>query len=216
MKLNKLKLLNFKSHLDSRWNFDNNIVCFIGDNGSGKTNILDAIHYLSLTKSYFNSRDSVNIHFDNIFFTISGDFEINNVISNVVCSYQKDNLKKAIKNNGKKYKRFSDHIGLFPLVIISPSDSDLITLGSDLRRKFLDGIISQFDHSYLENLLVYNKAVTQRNALLKYFQKNRTFNQDQLDSWNGQLVKYGEVLFEKRQKLIYDLTPVFQKYYQQK
>jgi DNA replication and repair protein RecF len=104
---------------------------------------------------------------------------------------------------------------MFPLVIISPSDSNLITLGSDLRRKFLDGIISQFDHPYLETLLIYNKAITQRNALLKYFSRQRTFNQDQLDVWDDQVVKYGNVLYEKRKQLIEQLTPVFQRYYQQ-
>tara|TARA_Y100000739_G_C20592358_1_gene458565 strand:+ start:437 stop:1543 length:1107 start_codon:yes stop_codon:yes gene_type:complete len=212
--LKELSVVNFKNFLGVEISLNPKINCFVGNNGQGKTTILDAIYYLSFCKSFLNPIDSQNINYEDAFFVLQGEYERVGKIERVYCGFKKGQ-KKKIKRNKKEYEKLADHIGLFPLVIISPSDSDLITLGSDLRRKFLDGIISQFDHSYLENLLIYNKAVIQRNALLKYFQKNRKFNQDQLDSWDNQLVKYGEVLFEKRKKLIQDLTPVFQKYYKQ-
>jgi len=210
--LKVLSAVNFKNFLGVEIPLNPKINCFVGNNGQGKTTILDAIYYLSFCKSFLNPIDSQNINYNDAFFVLQGEYERFGKTERIYCGLKKGQ-KKIFKRNKKEYEKLADHIGLFPLVIISPSDSDLITLGSDLRRKFLDGIISQFDHAYLENLLIYNKAVNQRNALLKYFQKNRTFNQDQLDSWDNQLVKYGELLFEKRQKLIRDLTPVFQKYY---
>ncbi len=214
MILKELSAVNFKNFLGVEISLNPKINCFVGNNGQGKTTILDAIYYLSFCKSFLNPIDSQNINHKDAFFVLQGEYERSGKTERIYCGLKKGQ-KKIFKRNKKEYEKLSDHIGLFPLVIISPSDSDLITLGSDLRRKFLDGIISQFDSVYLENLLIYNKALNQRNALLKYFQKNRTFNQDQLDSWDNQLVKYGEVLYEKRQKLIQDLAPVFQKYYQQ-
>ncbi len=214
MILKELSAVNFKNFSGVEISLNPKINCFVGNNGQGKTTILDAIYYLSFCKSFLNPIDSQNINHKDAFFVLQGKYERSGKTERIYCGLKKGQ-KKIFKRNKKEYEKLSDHIGLFPLVIISPSDSDLITLGSDLRRKFLDGIISQFDSVYLENLLIYNKAVNQRNALLKYFQKNKTFNQDQLDSWDNQLVNYGEVLFEKRQELIQELTPVFQKYYQQ-
>ncbi len=214
MILKELSAVNFKNFSGVEISLNPKINCFVGNNGQGKTTILDAIYYLSFCKSFLNPIDSQNINYKDAFFVLQGEYERAGKTERIYCGLKKGQ-KKIFKRNKKEYEKLSDHIGLFPLVIISPSDSDLITLGSDLRRKFLDGIISQFDSVYLENLLMYNKAVNQRNALLKYFQKNRIFNQDQLDSWDNQLVKYGEILFEKRKSLIQELTPVFQKYYQQ-
>lgn len=214
MILRELSAVNFKNFLGVEITLNPKINCFVGNNGEGKTTILDAIYYLSFCKSFLNPIDSQNINYNDAFFVLQGEYERSGKTERIYCGLKKGQ-KKVFKRNKKEYEKLSDHIGLFPLVIISPSDSDLITFGSDLRRKFLDGIISQFDSVYLENLLIYSKAVNQRNALLKYFQKNRTFNQDQLDSWDNQLVKYGEVLYEKRKKLIQELTPVFQRYYNQ-
>ncbi len=214
MILKELSVVNFKNFKGVEVSLNSKINCFVGNNGQGKTTLLDAIYYLSFCKSFLNPIDSQNINRFENFFILQGEYDRDGKTERVHCGLKKGQ-KKSFKRNKKEYEKLSDHIGLFPLVIISPSDSDLISLGSDLRRKFLDGIISQFDHAYLETLITYNKAVTQRNALLKYFQKNRTFNQDQLDIWDIQLVKHGEVLFQKRKKLIEDLTPVFQKYYQQ-
>ena len=214
MILKKISVINFKNFKGIEVSLNPKINCFVGNNGQGKTTLLDAIYYLSFCKSFLNPIDSQNINFTENFFLLQGEYERENKIERINCGIKKGQ-KKSVKRNKKEYEKLSDHIGLFPLVIISPGDSDLIALGSDLRRKLLDGIISQFDAVYLETLIIYNKAVTQRNALLKYFQKNRTFKQDQLDVWDIQLVKYGNVLHEKRQKLIEELTPVFQKYYRQ-
>ena len=213
MKLNKLKLLNFKSHLESRWKFDKDIICFIGDNGSGKTNILDAIYYLSLTKSYFNSKDSMSVYFDNPFFTVSGDFKIKEVVSNVVCSYQKGNLKKVVKNNGKKYKRFSDHIGLYPVIFISPTDLKLITDPSDIRRRFIDSSISQLNPNYLKKIISYNKFLLQRNHLLKNYIRIGKLDNETINIYNDSLIKIGTYIYNERKKYLQDILPIFQRKY---
>ena len=212
MKLKNLRLLNFKNHLDSHWEFNNRINCFVGDNGSGKTNILDAIHYLSLTKSYFNSNDSTSINFDSDFFTIKGSFEKKDNFSNIVCNV-KVGSNKSLKNNEKKYKRFSDHIGNYPVVFISPTDTNLIYDNSDTRRKYVDSGISQFDSVYLQNLISYNKTLKQRNKLLKQFTTTNTFDPFTLETYDELLIKYGEIIFCEREKYLKKLTPVFQQYY---
>jgi DNA replication and repair protein RecF len=212
--LKELSVVNFKNFKGIEVSLNPKINCFVGNNGQGKTTLLDAIYYLSFCKSFLNSIDTQNVNMEESFFVLQGEYEREEKIERVYCGLKKGQ-KKVFKRNKKEYEKLADHIGMFPLVIISPSDSNLITLGSDLRRKFLDGIISQFDHPYLETLLIYNKAITQRNALLKYFSRQRTFNQDQLDVWDDQVVKYGNVLYEKRKQLIEQLTPVFQRYYQQ-
>ena len=214
MVLKELSVVNFKNFKGIEVALNPKINCFVGNNGQGKTTLLDAIYYLSFCKSFLNSIDTQNVNMEESFFVLQGEYEREEKIERVYCGLKKGQ-KKVFKRNKKEYEKLADHIGMFPLVIISPSDSNLITIGSDLRRKFLDGIISQFDHPYLETLLIYNKAITQRNALLKYFSRQRTFNQDQLDVWDDQVVKYGIVLYEKRKQLIEQLTPVFQRYYQQ-
>lgn len=214
MVLKELSVVNFKNFKGIEVSLNPKINCFVGNNGQGKTTLLDAIYYLSFCKSFLNSIDTQNVNMEESFFVLQGEYEREEKTERVYCGLKKGQ-KKVFKRNKKEYEKLADHIGMFPLVIISPSDSNLITLGSDLRRKFLDGIISQFDHPYLETLLIYNKAITQRNALLKYFSRQRTFNQDQLDVWDDQVVKYGNVLYEKRKRLIEQLTPVFQRYYQQ-
>ncbi|MBT6808557.1 MAG: DNA replication/repair protein RecF, partial [Flavobacteriales bacterium] len=176
MKLKNLRLLNFKNHEDSRWDFNERVNCFIGDNGCGKTNVLDAIHYLSLTKSYFNSQDSVSVNFDSDFFTIKGSFEKDEINSDIICNVS-EKTSKSLKINDKRYKRFSDHIGSFPVVFISPTDTNLITENSDTRRRYIDSGISQFDSGYLKNLISYNKTLKQRNKLLKHFAETNTFDE---------------------------------------
>ena len=212
MKLKNLRLLNFKNHLDSSWEFNDRVNCFVGDNGSGKTNILDAIHYLSLTKSYFNSSDSTSINFNSEYFTIKGSFIRENSFSNIVCNV-KDGFPKSVKNNDKKYKRFSDHIGNYPVVFVSPTDTSLITEHSDSRRKYLDSGISQFNNFYLRTLISYNKTIKQRNKLLKHFLLSNTFDKTTLSTYNELLVKYGSIIFSERKKYLEKFVPVFQKYY---
>tara|TARA_R110002051_G_scaffold8755_1_gene35955 strand:+ start:53712 stop:54791 length:1080 start_codon:yes stop_codon:yes gene_type:complete len=212
MLLRQLSLINYKNFESKELVFDAKINCFVGDNGIGKTNILDSIYHLSFGKSYFNPIASQNIRHGSDFFVIDGTFEKENREEKIVCSLKRNN-KKIIKRNGKAYDRFADHIGLLPLVIISPADRDLIIEGSDTRRKFIDGVISQSDKSYLQNLINYNKVVSQRNALLKYFAVNRTFNKDNLAVYNEQLHTYGTEIYKKRTVFLEAFIPIFQEQY---
>ena len=213
MHLKRIQLINYKNFTTKSLNFDVKINCLVGNNGVGKTNILDAIYHLSQTKSYFNPITSQNIKHNEEFFMIEGTFSDDNQEENIVCSYKKGQ-KKIIKRNGKAYERFSEHIGSIPLVIISPIDRDLIIDGSAIRRKFLDHVISQSDKVYLLDLISYHKVLLQRNALLKYFAKNRTFNEDTLSVYNEQLVKYAENIHKKRSVFISEIIPIFKKRYQ--
>ncbi len=212
MLLRQLSLINYKNFESKELVLDSKINCFVGDNGIGKTNILDAIYHLSFGKSYFNPISSQNIRHGSDFFVIDGTFEKDDREEKIVCSLKRNN-KKIIKRNGKAYERFADHIGLLPLVIISPADRDLIIEGSDTRRKFIDGVISQSDKNYLQQLINYNKVVSQRNALLKYFAANRTFNKDTLAVYNEQLHTYGTEIFKKRTSFLKAFIPIFQEQY---
>jgi len=212
MFLKKLSLINYKNFSAVDFEFDSKINCFVGQNGIGKTNILDAIYHLAFGKSYFNPIAIQNIKHDEDFFVIEGNFEKEAHEEKIVCSIKKG-LKKIIKKNGKAYDKLSDHIGFLPLVIISPSDRDLITEGSDTRRKFIDGVISQSDKEYLQALIKYNKVLTQRNSLLKYFALNQTFDKITLSVYNEQLAAYGLVLFNKRIAFLDTFIPIFKEQY---
>ena len=211
MYLKNLTLSNFKNHKESHFQFEKNIICFVGDNGAGKTNILDAIHYLSLSKSYFNKVDAQNINFDESFFLLKGVFA-NEEETEIQCSLQIGE-QKQLKSNGKKYKRFSDHIGKFPIVVISPTDSNIILDGSEVRRRYIDSSIAQYNKQYLKNLIAYNKALKQRNALLKKFAEQQYFDKLSLDIFDDQLIKYGTVVFNDRTEFLKDLKVEFNKYY---
>ncbi|MFT6322598.1 MAG: DNA replication and repair protein RecF, partial [Halieaceae bacterium] len=178
-----------------------------------KTNVLDAIYYLSFSKSFFNSIDSHNINFAHDFFIVQGEYEVDDHSEKIYIGL-KQGKKKTVKRNQKVYKRLADHIGLFPLVMVSPADANLIIEGSEIRRKFIDGVISQYDKVYLENLMKYNKAVIQRNALLKSFSENQFFDQDSLDLWDMQMTQYAEPIYATRTQFLMDFIPVFQKYYE--
>ena len=144
MYLQKISLVNFKNITSQSFDFQQKINCFVGNNGIGKTNVLDAIYYLSFAKSYFNSVAVQNIKHGEGFFMVEGNYLLNEREEKIVCSLKKGQ-KKVLKRNGKSYEKFSEHIGQLPLVIISPADRDLVTEGSDTRRKFIDGVISQRD-----------------------------------------------------------------------
>ncbi|RMA64855.1 DNA replication/repair protein RecF [Ulvibacter antarcticus] len=212
MLLEKISLLNYKNFEAETFDFDPKINCFVGHNGVGKTNVLDAIYHLSFGKSYFNPITGQNIKHGEEFFVIEGEYIKNDRPEKFIVS-AKRGQKKIIKRNAKAYEKFSEHIGFLPLVIISPSDRDLITEGSDTRRKFMDGVISQGDSGYLQNLISYNKVLAQRNSLLKYFAANNTFNKDNLDIYNAQLDGFGSKIFEKRTQFIEDFTPIFMERY---
>ncbi|MGA9238252.1 DNA replication/repair protein RecF [Robiginitalea sp.] len=208
MHLNRLSLLNYKNFDTREFEFDVKINCLIGPNGVGKTNVLDSIYHLAFGKSYFNPVTTQNIRHGAEFFVIEGAFVKEGREENVVCSFKKGG-KKVLKRNGKVYDRISDHIGQVPLVIISPADRDLILEGSDVRRKFMDGVISQSDKAYLQDVLNYHKLVSQRNALLKYFAANRTFDSDSLEVYNDQLHTLGMRIHGKRLAFMSEFTPIF-------
>ena len=208
MHLDSLSLINYKNFEAESFQFDCKINCFVGKNGVGKTNVLDAIYHLSFGKSYFNPITSQNIRHNADFFVVEGTYEKNQRDEKIIVS-AKTGQKKLIKRNGKTYDKFSEHIGFIPLVIISPADRDLIVEGSDTRRKFMDGVISQGDTGYLHNLINYNKILAQRNSLLKYFAANNTFNEDQLRVYDLQLHELGTPIFEKRASFITQFMPIF-------
>ena len=208
MVLESLSLLNYKNFDAITFQLDPKINCFTGHNGVGKTNVLDAIYHLSFGKSYFNPITSQNIKHDTDFFVVEGNYEKNDRSEKIVVS-AKQGQKKIIKRNAKAYEKFSEHIGFLPLVIISPADRDLIIEGSSTRRKFMDGVISQGDSQYLNTLLKYNKTLTQRNSLLKYFAANNTFNEDTISIYNEQLHEFGTLIFGKRTAFLEEFTPIF-------
>lgn len=208
MILQKLSLLNYKNFEAQTFEFDPKINCFVGNNGVGKTNVLDAIYHLSFGKSYFNPVTTQNIRHGTDFFVVEGSYLKKEQPEKIVVSARKGQ-KKMIKRNGKAYERFSDHIGFLPLVIISPADQDLIIEGSSTRRKFIDGVISQGDSKYLQDVINYNKILSQRNALLKYFAANHTFNQDSIDVYNEQMNAYGTAIYKKRTAFIEEFVPIF-------
>lgn len=212
MFLKSLSLVNYKNFDSKSLDFDPTINCLVGKNGIGKTNILDAIYHLCFGKSYFNPIATQNIKHGADFFMIDGEFEKNEREEKIVCSFKKG-MKKVIKRNGKAYEKFSEHIGFLPLVIISPADRDLIIEGSDTRRKFIDGVISQSDKEYLQSLIKYNKLVAQRNSLLKYFAVNRTFDNNALVVYNEQLHGFGTRIFKKRAAFLEGFIPIFQEQY---
>ncbi|MWW26526.1 DNA replication/repair protein RecF [Algibacter lectus] len=213
MILKSLSLLNYKNFESKTFAFNEKINCIVGNNGIGKTNVLDAIYHLSFGKSYFNPVATQNIKHDEEFFVINGDYEKEEKLEKVIVSLKRGQ-KKVIKRNGKAYDKFSEHIGFLPLVIISPADRDLIIEGSTTRRKFIDSVISQSDNSYLNTLINYNKILTQRNALLKYFALNHTFNKDTLDVYNSQLTDFGTKIFEKRDAFLQEFIPIFKSRYE--
>jgi DNA replication and repair protein RecF len=212
MYLKKLALTNFKNYELDELEFSPKINCFTGNNGVGKTNILDAIHYLSLTKSFFNNIDSISIRHGEDFFIIQGTFVRDEEEDQIYCAFQRQK-QKLLKINGKEYQKLSDHVGRYPVVMISPADSALITEGSEDRRKFLNKIISQYNGVYLDSVLRYSKALQQRNKLLKDFRSSGNFDSDALSIWDNQLVKHGEYVFREREILVNELIPVFQEYY---
>ncbi|WP_274474354.1 DNA replication/repair protein RecF [Mangrovimonas aestuarii] len=213
MVLKSLSLLNYKNFDSQSFVFNDKINCFVGNNGVGKTNVLDAIYHLSFGKSYFNPIASQNIRHEQDFFVITGEYDKTDSNEKITISLKRGQ-KKVIKRNGKAYDKFSDHIGFLPLVIISPADRDLIIEGSETRRKFIDSVISQSDKEYLNDLIKYNKTLSQRNALLKFFALNNTFNKDTLEVYNEQLNEFGSRIFNKRKEFLKTFSPIFQARYE--
>lgn len=213
MYLQTLSVFDYKNIESAELEFSPKLNCFLGDNGAGKTNVLDSIYYLSFTKSFFNAIDTMNVRHGREMFGVQGTYLKNNEGEHVAIGY-KVNQKKQVKRNKKTYKRFSDHIGLYPLVMVSPSDTSLIIGGSDERRKFMDGVISQFDNGFLNALIRYNRVMQQRNNLLKKFADVNRFDEDTLSIYDVQLSEYGALIHEKRKQFVSEITDVFQDFYQ--
>ena len=212
MYLKKIALLNYKNFASEEFEFDKKINCFIGNNGIGKTNVLDAIYHLAFAKGYFNSIAVQNIKHQEDFFLLEGTFQKEEREELISCSLKRG-AKKVLKRNGKQYEKISNHIGLIPLVIISPADRNLIIEGSDVRRKFMDGVIAQSDGQYLKDLIGYNKVLAQRNSLLKYFAINHTFDEINLEIYNEQLIELGTIIHKKRALFLNEFIPIFKESY---
>lgn len=212
MFLESLSLINFKNYKQVDIDFSSRINCFTGNNGVGKTNLLDAIYYLSFCKSFFTSIDSMNINHSETFFVIDGNYSVDDGNEHIYCGFEQGK-KKKFKRNKKEYDKLANHIGLIPLVMISPYDINLILGGSDERRKFIDGIISQFDREYLRDIQTYNRVLSQRNHLLKQYGKTGYIDEDVIDIYDEQLIETGSRIFKNRQSFVDQIVPVFQKYF---
>lgn len=210
MTLKHLSILNYKNIEEAELDFSPGLNCVIGCNGEGKTNLLDAIRFLSLCKSLGVTQDSLCIRHEQDFFMLKGLYECeDDTLEEIQCSLKRGQ-KKIMRRQGKPYKRLAEHIGLIPIVLVSPSDGLLIAGGSEERRRFIDVVISQMDLPYLDSLTRYNKALLQRNALLKM---EPLCDAEILSLWEEQMAVEGEFIYQRRQKYIDEFIPIFQRYY---
>ena len=212
MSLQHLTLTNFKNYQSLDVDFSARIKCITGDNGEGKTNILDAIYYLSFCKSFFTGLDAQNIRHGEQFFIVEGNYDIDGQAETIYCGFE-PGKRKRFKRNKKEYERFADHIGLIPLVMVSPYDINLIIGGSEERRKFIDGIISQFDREYLLEYQKYTKILAQRNHLLKETPQTWQIDEDMLQIYDDQLAESGQFIYQRRKDFVGNIEPVFQRYF---
>ena len=214
MRLLRLQLLDFKNHQEVEMHLCAQVNCLLGDNGTGKTNVLDAVHYLGNAKGYFNPIDSQNIRHGQPSFMVEGTFGLEEADrieeDRVVCAVVKGQ-KKVLKRNGKAYQKLADHVGRYPVVMIAPADAALLHDGSEVRRKWMDQVISQYDRPYLDRLIQYHHLVQQRNNLLRYFAENRTFDAAQLVPWDEQMVPLAESIAAQRAVFITEFAPEFQR-----
>lgn len=206
-----ISLLNFKNYSDAEVDFHPKVNCFVGNNGSGKTNVLDAIYYLCMCKSYFNASDQFTIKFETEFLAIQSEFINGDESAQIHCGIKKGK-KKQFRKNKKEYPRLSDHIGNYPVVMVSPSDASLILDGGEERRKYMNSVISQYNREYLENTIQYSKVLVQRNKLLKDSYSS-AFNTELLDIYTQQLIPLGIAVYQERKRFVEMLTPIFQHYY---
>ena len=219
MHLSSLILANFKTYADLDVEFCPNVNCLVGDNGVGKTNLLEAVYYLSFCKSFSSVPDTQNIRLDPVsgqtnmdFFAIHGTYDFDGEEVKVSCVQRRGQAKQMLWAK-KAYKTLGEHIGRIPLVVISPADQNIINGGSEVRRKFLDGILSQVDHGYLDHLLQYQKALEQRNRLLKQFYEDRAWDEPAIALWDEQLVRHGQVLYDGRRTFLEEFKPLFDEYF---
>lgn len=214
LQLKDISLTGFKNYQMQNFEFAERIVCICGNNGTGKTSLLDAIHYLCFTKSYFIRSDSNNVQQGQPGFRIEGDFLLNGENEKTICILRETG-KKEFSVNQEFYSKYSLHIGHYPCVIIAPDDAQLITGGSEERRKFLDSLLSQLDAEYLKNLISYNKILQQRNALLRSFPEAGNKNFTLLDVLDTQLTSPGKQIYDSRKKFLFDFFPIAQHLYEE-
>lgn len=212
MHLERLHLVHFKNYTEQKLELSPQLNCFVGDNGMGKTNLLDAIHYLCMCKSHFGLLDRQVVQHEADFFRIEGLFERGGKAETIVCTYA-PRARKILSRNRVPYTRLADHIGLLPLIMIAPDDTLLITEGSEHRRQFLDILLVQYDPIYLRQLMAYNKVLQQRNAFLKSFRHPLEVDTTLLEVYNRQLLAPAAYLYEQRQAMVERLIPLFQTYY---
>ncbi len=210
--IKNISLIQFKNYLQKSFSFSERIVCISGNNGVGKTNLLDAIYYLCFTKSHFVKSDQQNVYHHAQGFRIDGEFELNNESQKAVCILRETG-KKEFSVNDEVYEKFSYHIGKFPCIIIAPDDVQIITEGSEERRRFLDSLICQLDAKYLQNLLEYNRILQQRNSFLKSLAETRNYDKNLLLVYDEQLCTTGNYIFEKRTSLLQRLLPFIKEFY---
>jgi len=210
--LNKIIITHFKNYNLDSFEFSRNVVGICGLNGKGKTNLLDAVYYCCFTKSYFSSIDALNINFDKDGFRLEAFFEKQGQEQKVIC-INRGNNKKDFFLNDVPYEKFSKHIGILPAVMIAPDDIELITGKSENRRKYIDTVLSQVDAGYLQELIIYNKVLQQRNSLLKKWEEDRDNSMDVLEILDEQLLIPGNNIYKKRKGFLEQLIPLVRKFY---
>jgi DNA replication and repair protein RecF len=213
MRLEKLHLLNFKNYEEVNLNFSSRINVLVGKNGSGKTNLLDAIFYLSFTKSAFSQSDQFCILHNQASFMIKGGFRIGSFVNEIAAGVQTGS-KKIFREGSYDYPKLSEHIGKYPVILIAPDDVDLVKDGSEGRRRFFDSIISQLDSRYLEDLIQYNHALKQRNSLLRMSFERGSVDWIAIESYDQALITFGKTIYQKRKDFVNEFIPVFRKFYQ--
>jgi DNA replication and repair protein RecF len=202
--LQKLQIINFRNYEEATFDLQPHVVCLIGPNGCGKTNFLDAIHYLSFTKGAGPATDAQSVRKTENWFLIKGWFARAGGVQEVACSFQA--LKKTVRENDVEYGRLSEHVGKYPVVMISPQDIELIWDGSEVRRRFFDSLLCQLDRTYLQHLIAYSGALKQRNAALQLFAQRDTTDFELLAQYTRQLVTTGTYLHQAREKLVRNLA----------
>ncbi len=207
-----LHVLNFRNHREVELALCPEVNCFTGPNGTGKTNLLDAVHYLALGKGYFDAVDLHNILHGEELFMVQGRMVTPEGEDTILCSVRKGQ-RKILSRNRKEYDRLADHVGRYPVVMITPYDGQLVLEGSEVRRRFLDGLIAQFDRGYLDALIRYNRALAQRNALLKHLAERGGSSKEAFEPWDEQLVEQATVIHTARTAFMNDLVPLLEQHY---
>lgn len=210
--LARLHAVNFRNHHDAEAELCPEVNCFTGPNGTGKTNLLDAVHYLALGKGYLEAQDQHNVRHGEELFVVQGIMRGDDGDDTVLCSVRRG-MRKVLSRNRKEYDRLADHVGRYPVVMITPYDGQLILDGSESRRRFIDGLIAQFDKAFLEALIRYNRALTQRNALLKQAAERGGIPASAFEPWNEQLCALGASIHAARSAFIAELAPLLQQHY---